>query len=174
MSNFIKNNLNTNEKLIKKVELNFINSFFPFLLLSFIGIGLVILFFIPDSVYQNIMPLNDINPETISYIKFSLLAIGVFLNIFAFLKYINLKSIVMLITNEKVLKKEGILNTNTQEIRLNAIETIEIKRSLIDRLTGSGNLIITGRGNAVIVFRNIDHPAEIKQLINQAISSNID
>jgi len=170
MSSFINENLNSNEKLICQVKLNFINSFFPYILLFIIAIIFIGGSFIPEEFYQQIIHINDDSENLYSYLKLSFIIIGFIIFIYAFYKYLVLKSIIMLITNQKILKKEGILNVDTQEIRLNAIETIEINRTLIDRLLGSGNLKITGRGNAVIYFENIDSPAKIKQIINQAIS----
>ena len=170
MSKFIENNLNPDEKLIHKVELNYINSFFPYVLLFLLGILLIGISFLPPEIYKKLTNFN-IDANFYSYLKLCLLITGGTLLIFAAYKYLSLKSIIMLITNKKVLKKEGILSVDTHEIRLNAIETIEIKRTITDRFMGSGNLKITGRGNAVILFENVDSPAKIKQIINQAISN---
>ena len=171
MSRFIKNNLNPDEKLIHKVGLNYINSFLPYILLAIVGVLLIGLSFLSVETYQKIIKIGS-DANLYSYLKFSFLILGIILLVVAIYKYLSLKSIVMLVTNKKVLKKSGILGTDTQEIRLNAIETIEIKRTVSDRLVGSGNLRITGKGNAVIFFDNVDSPDKIKQIINQAISDH--
>ncbi|SMN01895.1 hypothetical protein SPONL_197 [uncultured Candidatus Thioglobus sp.] len=50
-------------------------------------------------------------------------------------------------------------------MRLDAIETVEIKQSIMGRILGFGTIKITGRGISDLVFKNIDNPLEVKKEI---------
>lgn len=69
------------------------------------------------------------------------------------------------VTNKRVILKRGIIGRDTQEMRLDAIETVEIKQSIMGRILGFGTIKITGRGISDLVFKNIDNPLEVKKEI---------
>lgn len=77
--------------------------------------------------------------------------------------YFYLKKLEQGVTNKRIVLKKGIIGRNTQEIKLDAIETVEIKQGAIDRMLGFGTVKITGRGISDLIFKNIDNPMEVKK-----------
>jgi len=84
--------------------------------------------------------------------------------------YLSLSSIHMGITNKRVVIKRGILAIVTDEIRLQAIETVDVNQSIIGRMMGYGTVKITGKGDAVVLYENVDNPLEIKRSIASVVS----
>lgn len=72
------------------------------------------------------------------------------------------------VTNKRVINKRGILSRKTDEIRLNAIESIQINQSILGRILGYGDVIIAGRGHGQVVIRWISEPLEAKKIIENA------
>lgn len=96
------------------------------------------------------------------FIVLSIPTFGVTLLI-AIYVYFYLKKLEQGITNKRIVLKKGIIGRNTQEIKLDAVETVEIKQGAIDRILGFGTVKITGRGASDLIFRNIDNPIEVKK-----------
>lgn len=72
------------------------------------------------------------------------------------------------VTNKRVINKRGILSRKTDEIRLNAIESIQINQTILGRIFGYGDVIIAGRGHGQVVIKWIDDPLEAKKIIENA------
>ncbi len=72
------------------------------------------------------------------------------------------------VTNRRFIHKEGITSRTTKEIRLEAIETVEIEQTIFGRLFNYGNVHITGRGSQNILLENIDTPLDVKKAIETA------
>jgi len=77
-----------------------------------------------------------------------------------------------IITNKRVLMKYGLITTNTEETLLNKIEGIEIKQGLIDKLFGTGTIIIKGTGGSSRPFSKIKNPIEFRKQVSEMITSN--
>jgi uncharacterized membrane protein YdbT with pleckstrin-like domain len=80
-----------------------------------------------------------------------------------------LKSFEQGVTNRRVVLKKGLFSRDTQEIRLDAIETIDVNQSIIGRILDYGDVTVTGRGNSELHFKNIDAPIDIKVAIENAM-----
>jgi len=74
------------------------------------------------------------------------------------------------VTNKRVVFKEGLISLTTEEINLEALETVEIKQSIMGRILGYGNVEITGRGSSVTVFKALKNPLNVKRSIENAAS----
>lgn len=72
------------------------------------------------------------------------------------------------VTSKRVIYKSGILSRHTDELRLNAIESIHIQQSLWGRLFGFGQVTVTGRGAGDVVLRWMSQPLEVKKIIESA------
>ena len=48
---------------------------------------------------------------------------------------------------------------------LKSIESINIKQSILGRILNYGSISITGRGNALMLFKDVDSPVEIRKKI---------
>lgn len=83
--------------------------------------------------------------------------------------FIQLKSFEYGVTTQRIIKKKGLISRNTEEIINKAVETIEVKQGLLGRLFSFGNIIVTGRGNSIVIFESIEDPLKVKKIIESAI-----
>ena len=143
---YIKNNLNTGEKLkyhsrisIKPIIINYI-----FLILF----AFVLFYFVND---------ND-------------LFTGVFAAIVAFIGYLPFALVAYFgsefgVSGKRVISKKGIISRNASEMNLSSIESVNVSQSIVGRILNYGSLIISGRGTTAVDFNGIDDPIKIRKLI---------
>ncbi|MGQ0532059.1 MAG: PH domain-containing protein [Caulobacteraceae bacterium] len=72
------------------------------------------------------------------------------------------------VTNRRVILKRGWLNRHTQELAVESVEGVSLDQSLIARLFGYGRVIVTGTGEAIIVFPPMAHPVAFRRSIEAA------
>jgi uncharacterized membrane protein YdbT with pleckstrin-like domain len=72
------------------------------------------------------------------------------------------------VTNRRVVLKRGWLNRRTQELAVESVEGVSLDQSLIARLFGYGRVIVTGTGEATIVFPPMAHPVAFRRSIESA------
>ena len=75
----------------------------------------------------------------------------------------------MVLTNQRAVKKEGIITTKTSEIRKKHIEGVSIQQNILQRLFGCGDIVITGTGNSIFKFEDVKEPTEVKRLIENVL-----
>ena len=92
----------------------------------------------------------------------------------ALYEWIRLRSIEMGVTNRRVVRKTGIVSRETDEIRLSAIETVDLSQSMWGRLFGFGDVRVTGRGESNMVLSRVADPVGVKRSIESAYSTNIE
>ena len=73
------------------------------------------------------------------------------------------------LTNKRVIKKKGIISRNTQEMTLKAVETLEIRQGVFDRLFGLGTVKVTGQGVSDIELYRVSNPMRVKRQIESAL-----
>ena len=141
---YIKNNLNTGEKLkyhsrisIKPIIINYI-----FLILF----SFVLFYFIND------------------------LFSGVIASIVAFIGYLPIALIAYFgsefgVSEKRVISKKGIISRNASEMNLSSIESVNVDQSIVGRMLNYGSLKISGRGTTTVDFDGIDDPVKIRKLI---------
>ena len=76
------------------------------------------------------------------------------------------------ITNKRVINKSGIISRDTEEMKLNKIETVEVKQSILGRILGYGNVICTGTGVSNVVFESVSSPLKVKKIIDTVLNQN--
>lgn len=80
--------------------------------------------------------------------------------------WVYITSDVRIVTNKRVVLKEGFFNRKTQEVKLSALEAIEFEQTFLERILGVGCLEISGRGGgAEITFHHVANPVQTKYLI---------
>ena len=77
-----------------------------------------------------------------------------------FIKYISTENVA---TNKRVIFKMGFIRSDTDELRIENIENIQIKQSIIGRILGYGNLEFRGTGGSPVVFKTIPDPIGVKK-----------
>lgn len=99
------------------------------------------------------------------------LIIGIFITIY---EYMRLRAIELGVTSHRVVRKTGIISRETEEIRLTAIETVDLHQSTWGRLLGFGDVRVTGRGESSMVLQRVVDPVGVKRAIETAYSANVE
>ena len=99
------------------------------------------------------------------------LVIGIFITIY---EWLRLRSIELAVTTQRVVYKTGIVGRETEEIRLSALETVDLQQTVWGRMLGYGNVRVTGRGESSLVFTHVADPVNVKRAIETAYSANIE
>lgn len=99
------------------------------------------------------------------------LVIGIFITIY---EVIRLRSIELGVTTHRVVKKTGIVGRETEEIRLTAIETVDLHQTAWGRMLGYGDVRVTGRGESSMLFVRVADPVGVKRAIEAAYAANVE
>jgi len=83
----------------------------------------------------------------------------------AIYQWLYLSSIEQGTTNKRIVLKTGIISRDTEEMKMDSVETVEIDQSIFGRIFGFGDITVTGRGISNVVFKKIDDPIEVKKSI---------
>jgi uncharacterized membrane protein YdbT with pleckstrin-like domain len=97
--------------------------------------------------------------------------VGIFITIY---EWIRLRAIELGVTTHRVVRKTGIVGRETEEVRLSAIETVDLHQSTWGRLLGYGNVQVTGRGESSLLFERVADPVGVKRAIETAYSANVE
>lgn len=86
---------------------------------------------------------------------------------FAIFYWLKTRSIEQAVTSRRVVYKYGIISRRTEEMRVDAIETVELRQGVIGRILGFGNVRVTGRGSSDVVIQRVGDPIDVKRRIEQ-------
>ena len=70
------------------------------------------------------------------------------------------------VTNNRVVGKSGIIRRKTYDFALKSIGSIDVKQSLLGRIFGFGDIVITGSGSGDYVIPALKNPEEFKKQLN--------
>ena len=99
------------------------------------------------------------------------LIIGIFITIY---EWLRLRSIELGVTTHRVVRKTGIVGRETEEIRLSAVETVDLDQSTWGRILGFGTVRVTGRGESSLLLTHVADPVAVKRAIETAYSESIE
>jgi len=91
----------------------------------------------------------------------------------AIYEFLRLKFTEQGVTNKRVILKTGIISRKTQEMKLKAIETVEINQGILGRIFGFGTIKVTGRGISDFLFKGVDDPMSVKRQI-ESVSNPVE
>ena len=99
----------------------------------------------------------------------SLFALGlVVIGVVIFIaKYVEKWTTERALTNRRLIIKRGLIRRNTEEISCNRIEEVNLSQTIIQRIMGSGNILVKGVGLGEILLRDIDDPLTVQKKINE-------
>ena len=97
--------------------------------------------------------------------------VGIFITIY---EWLRLRGIELGVTTARVVHKTGIVGRETEEVRLSAIETVDLEQSTWGRLLGFGNVRVTGRGESSVLFDRVADPVGVKRAIETAYSAHVE
>jgi len=99
------------------------------------------------------------------------LVIGIFITIY---EWLRLRAIELGVTTHRVVYKTGIVGRETEEVRLTAIETVDLHQTTWGRILGFGDVRVTGRGESSLTFSHVADPVAVKRAIEAAYSQNVE
>src|SRR5947208_2253561 len=82
--------------------------------------------------------------------------------------YLQRRSSEFAVTNKRVIIKLGFLSTRSIELLLPKIEAIAVTQSLMGRMLGYGEIVVTGSGGTSEDFAGIQAPLEFRQAVQAA------
>ncbi|MBR1946125.1 MAG: PH domain-containing protein [Alphaproteobacteria bacterium] len=91
----------------------------------------------------------------------------IFFGWYALWNFLRYNSVEMVVTNKRAVLKKGIFIHDTNELRLEKIESVNIKKSLFGLIFGYGDIIFTGTGGKIVKFQAISQPQKIKNDIDE-------
>lgn len=98
--------------------------------------------------------------------------LGGFLLIVAILMFVSayFRRIVtiVVVTNQRLHIRQGIFMTESVQLRLEQIESVEIFRTPVGMALGYGMLVVTGTGSRVSSVPYVENAVDIRQAIDQA------
>ena len=99
------------------------------------------------------------------------LVIGIFITIY---EWLRLRAIELGVTTHRVVRKTGIIGRETEEIRLTAVETVDLHQTTWGRLLGYGDVQVTGRGESSMLLSHVADPVAVKRAIETAYAANVE
>ena len=155
---YIKKTLTTDEKLVTLKRQHWFFWFKPFLWSSILFLG----FYAYVSAYTPPEGLLEI-------LKFLLWIIGLIVLPIWLIYLVKYYALENAVTTKRVIVKMGFIRIDTDELRNERIENIQIKQSLLGRLFSYGDLEFKGTGGTEVVFRFIADPVDTKKIIESVI-----
>jgi len=76
----------------------------------------------------------------------------------------------MVCTNKRVVRRTGIINVTTEELNRERIESVEMRQSILGRIFNYGDILFSGTGTSKLVFKFINQPRLMKQIIDAVIN----
>lgn len=100
----------------------------------------------------------------------ALIVLGIaIVGIFIFLRAaIIMRTTDFAVTNKRVVVKRGWLNRRTAELAVESVEGVSLDQSLIARVFGFGRVVVTGTGDATLVFPPMAQPVAFRRAIETA------
>jgi len=99
------------------------------------------------------------------------LVVGIFIALY---EWIRLRAIELGVTSHRVVYKTGIVGRETEEVRLTAVETVDLHQTTWGRILGYGDVRVTGRGESSLVFSHVSDPVGVKRAIETAYAANVE
>jgi uncharacterized membrane protein YdbT with pleckstrin-like domain len=72
------------------------------------------------------------------------------------------------VTSKRVIIKLGVITTRSMELLLSKIEGITVTQSLMGRMFGYGEIVVTGSGGTQEPFDSIQSPLDFRQAVQAA------
>lgn len=158
-SNYISKSLSFDEKVIVAEQVDKW-LYMPIIFL----LGLITVVLTLDAVFSDAPYISDDSP--IAYYTFAFWAIVIMICL-----YFSAKRTEMIVTNKRVILKKGIFIHTTNEIRLEKVESVSVKRNLGGVLFGYGSIIFTGTGGKEVIFNGIPSVQEFKNKTDAIINA---
>jgi uncharacterized membrane protein YdbT with pleckstrin-like domain len=85
-------------------------------------------------------------------------------------RYIIWRATLLVITNDRVIYRTGVVTRRGREIPLNRIQDVSFSQSLFERMVGAGSLTVESAGeHGQEPFPDIAHPEKVQSTINRLL-----
>lgn len=71
------------------------------------------------------------------------------------------------VTNKRIVIKDGVFSTHTLEMNIGKVETIRVDRSFIGTVLGFGDVLVVGTGGSKEKFSKVAKPMKLRQAFQQ-------
>jgi uncharacterized membrane protein YdbT with pleckstrin-like domain len=146
--------LHDSEKVQAQVDFHWVTFFGPF-------VWFVFLFFIAmgflagsDPFFHRLL------------ISIFVLAIGAFP---VLVRYVQNRCKHYVVTNERFYVEDGILSKSTREIPLQKINDVTLKQGIIQRMIGTGDVLILAGNDVPVVIKNVTTPEAFRQAVSMLV-----
>ncbi|HPQ50485.1 MAG TPA: PH domain-containing protein [Alphaproteobacteria bacterium] len=93
-----------------------------------------------------------------------------FVSCLAFAYGFILKSILMLIvTNQRIFFRSGIIKVDTVQVRLDRVESVEIQRTIVGHFLNYGTVVLTGTGSRFSYIPFLANAAQVRNVIDDLL-----
>jgi len=149
--------LNEDEELLAELRPHWIFLFGP--LFTSIGVwaGIIVLLIVWH------------NPP--GWINYPILIIALVPGLWLLGRYVRWRSYDVALTSTRILVRQGILGRDTVQLRLQRITEVNIRQALIERMLGTGSLVIDVQGeDDSLTLEYMRKPAVVQRVINSQIN----
>lgn len=87
---------------------------------------------------------------------------------YRFARYLTSEFVV---TNRRVIVKQGIISRKLMEIPLQKVESINVDQGAIARLLGYGTVTISGTGGSKEIFKRVASPFEVRKKVQERVAA---
>jgi uncharacterized membrane protein YdbT with pleckstrin-like domain len=98
------------------------------------------------------------------------LGVGLVILLAAFIKR---QSSDFAVTNKRVMMKVGVFRTRSIELLLSKIEAISVDQSVMGRIFGYGDIVVTGSGGTKEAFSKIQSPLAFRRAVQSVTDAQI-
>jgi uncharacterized membrane protein YdbT with pleckstrin-like domain len=111
------------------------------------------------------VPASDDLRSALDYAGLAVLALAV---IAALAAAIRRSTTELVVTNQRVIFKRGVVSRHTVEMNRGKIESVDVDQSLLGRLLGYGTVVVHGTGGSLEPLANIEAPLLLRSRITVA------
>ena len=79
--------------------------------------------------------------------------------------WVKRRSTELAYTNKRIITKYGVISRNTDEIKIDAIESIDVRQGILGRIFNFGNLVISGRGGKLVVISDVKNVVSYRKAL---------
>jgi membrane protein YdbS with pleckstrin-like domain len=149
--------LNEDEELLAELRPHWIFLFGPL----FTSIG----------VWAGLIVLVILWQKAPSWTNWPILILAVIPGLWLLGRYVRWRSYVVALTSTRILVRQGIVGRDTVQLRLQRITEVNIRQELIERILGTGSLIIDVQGeDDSLTLEYMRKPAVVQRVINSQIN----
>jgi uncharacterized membrane protein YdbT with pleckstrin-like domain len=91
-----------------------------------------------------------------------------FVSLFAFGYAFMIKhALLMIVTNQRVFVRTGIIKVDTVQLRFDRIESVEIQRTIPGQFLNYATVVVTGIGSRLAYLPYVENAVEIRDILNE-------